>query len=106
MPSSSEDLIHSHAQGIETYIEKYVGIDSEGHYRDSGEMGSMYFTETLRDWAAYDITNRTKHDATISSGLAIMATNRHAFFVEKEKPKIKVNFARYSNTGSRSEIIK
>ena len=27
----------------------------------------------------FDINNRTKHDATISTGLAIMACNRHLY---------------------------
>jgi hypothetical protein len=105
IPNSSEDVKGSHATGIETYIEKHVGLDLEGHYRDSDEMGSMYFTRTLEDWAKFDINNRTKHDASISSGLAIMATNRHMFIAEKEKPKILINFAKYSNTGSKSEIL-
>ena len=30
----------------------------------------MYFTDTLNDWASFDINNRTKFDAAISSGLA------------------------------------
>ena len=106
IPSASEDVIHAHAGGIETYIEKYVGLDTEGTYRESDDMGAMYFNHTLQDWAAYDIKNRTKFDATISSGLAIMATNRHTFIVEKPKPKLIVNFAKYDNTGSKSEIKK
>ena len=105
IPSASVDVLQAHATGIETYIEKHVGLDLEGHYRDSDEMGSMYFTRTLEDWAKFDINNRTKHDASISSGFAIMATNRHAFIIEKPKPKILLNFARYSNAGAKSEII-
>jgi hypothetical protein len=31
------------------------------------------FSRTLEDWAKFDISNRTKFDASISSGLAIMA---------------------------------
>jgi hypothetical protein len=34
IPNSSEDVKQSHASAIETYIEKYVGFDLEGTYRD------------------------------------------------------------------------
>ena len=39
----------------------------------------MYFQRTLEDWAQFDINNRTKHDASISSGLAIMACNKNKY---------------------------
>jgi hypothetical protein len=66
IPNTSEDVKQSHAAAIESYIEKYVGIDMEGTYRDSDAMGSMIFTRTLEDWARFDINNRTRYDATIS----------------------------------------
>ena len=78
----------------------------EGTYRDSEDIGSMPFTRTLEDWAKFDITNRTKFDASISSGLAIMATQKHLYVAEKKQSKIKINFAKYSNKGNISEIIR
>jgi hypothetical protein len=105
IPNSSEDVKHAHANSINTYIEEYVGIDQEGTYRDSDTMGDMYFTKTLEDWARFDINNRTKHDASISSGLAIMASRKHLFIPPKQESKISVKFVRYKNTGIRSEII-
>jgi hypothetical protein len=105
IPNSSEDVKHAHANSINTYIEEYVGLDQEGTYRDSDTMGSMYFNRTLNDWARFDINNRTKHDASISSGLAIMASRKHLFIPKKEESKISVKFVRYKNTGIRSEII-
>ena len=39
----------------------------------------MYFNEHLNDWAKFDINNRTKFDAAISSGLAIMAVTKHLY---------------------------
>ena len=39
----------------------------------------MYFQRTLEDWARFNINNRTKHDASISSGLAIMACNKNRY---------------------------
>jgi len=106
IPNSSEDVRQAHASSIETYIEEYVGLDTEGTYRDPDCMGSMYFTKTLEDWAKFDPNNRTKHDASISSGLAIMATRKHLFETEKKESKISIKFVRYDNRGTRSEIIK
>jgi len=106
IPNSSEDVKQSHASAIESYIEKYVGLDLSGAYRDMDDMGSMMFTRTLEDWAKFDISNRTKYDATISSGLAVMATQKNAYLPEKKESKISINFARYSNKGTISELIK
>ena len=68
-------------------------------------MGVMYFGKTLEDWAKFDITNRTKFDAAISSGLAIMANQKHLYTPSKEKSKISINFARYNNSSNTSQII-
>jgi hypothetical protein len=106
IPNSSEDVKQSHASAIESYIEKYVGIDFTGDYRDGGDMGTMPFTRTLEDWAKFDINDRTKFDASISSGLAIMANQKHLYMPEKKDSKISINFARYSNDGSTSQLIK
>jgi hypothetical protein len=106
IPNSSEDVKQAHASAIESYIEKYIGLDSTGTYRESDLMGSMPFSRTLEDWARFDITDRTKHDATISSGLAIMANQKHLYIPEKEKPKIIINFAKYKNDGITSELIR
>ena len=64
----------------------------------------MYFTRTLEDWAKFDISNRTKFDATISSGLAIMANQKTCILPRKKKSKISLNFARYNNKGTLSEL--
>jgi len=68
----------------------------------------MYFQRTLEDWAVFDINSRTKHDATISSGLAIMACNKNRYApVNKliRKP-IDLGIKRYNNKGDISKIIK
>ena len=106
IPNTSEDTKQAHASAIESYIEKYVGIDLEGVYRDPDEMGSMYFNKTLEDWARFDINKRTKHDASISSGLAIMANQKHLYQPQKKESKISLKFARYSNEGNFSKILK
>jgi hypothetical protein len=106
IPNSSEDVKQSHASAIETYIEKYVGFDLEGTYRNADDIGNMPFNRTLEDWARFDINNRTKFDASISSGLAIMANMKHEFIAEKNKSQISIKFATYDNKGFSSEIIK
>jgi len=106
IPNSSEDIKQAHAASIEAYIEKYVGFDTEGSYRDPLEVGSMFFTRTLKDWARFNIHKRTSHDAAISSGLALMANQKHKFMPIKKESKISINFARYHNNGNISEIIK
>ena len=65
----------------------------------------MLFMKTLEDWAKFDISNRTKFDAAISSGLAIMANQKHLYTPSKQKSKISINFARYNNSSSISRII-
>ena len=106
IPNTSEDVKQAHASAIGTYIEKFVGYDTEGTYRDPEEMGNMYFTRTLEDWAKFDINNRTKHDASISSGLAILATDGSVQKKEAEKSKINLKFAFYDNSGVRSQMKK
>lgn len=106
IPNSSEDVKQSHASAIESYIERYVGFDTSTQYRDPDEIGSMLFTRTLEDWAKFDINNRTKFDASISSGLAIMANQKHIYLPEKKESKIILNFARYSNDGNNSQLIR
>jgi hypothetical protein len=102
MPNSSEDIKQAHAAAIEMYINDHVGRTQEGDY------GTMYFNETLNDWAKFDINKRTKHDASISSGLAIMACNRHLYKPrpDRQMSKVNVSMARYTNDGFSSQIIK
>ncbi len=100
IPNSSEAVKQAHAAAIESHIESHVGLIGPD------EMGYMPFTRTLEDWAKFDISNRTKFDASISSGLAIMACQRHLYQPVKKQSNIIVNFARYNNKGSRSEIIR
>jgi hypothetical protein len=101
IPNSSQDIMQAHAAAIETYIENYVGLKEEGY-------GDMYFQRTLEDWARFNINNRTKHDASISSGLAIMACNRHLYYPTNplQKQVVPLNFKRFNNTGNSSQIIR
>ena len=100
IPSASQDMLQAHAAAIESYIDKYVGL-LEGGY------GDMYFQKTLNDWSRFNINNRTKHDATISSGLAIMACNKNAYTPVFHAPKdiVSLGFKKYNNEGFSSKII-
>ena len=100
IPNSSEDVKQAHAAAIEAYIEMFVGYNNE-------QYGTMYFQRTLEDWAAFDINNRTKHDASISSGLAIMACNKNKYrpVAEVIKQPVNLSFSKYDNRGSESKII-
>jgi len=102
IPNSSEDIKQAHAAAIEMYIQDHVGMKQDGGF------GDLYFNELLNDWAKFDINKRTKFDASISSGLAIMANNRHLYApnAKVEKPKININISRYDNAGTNSQIIK
>jgi len=103
---SSQSVISVHAEAIEHYIENHVGIVTNTNSIDYGACGNMFFNRTLLDWANYDINNRTRYDATVSSGFAILA-NQSKQNINKEKyNQININFARYSNKGFVSQIIK
>ncbi len=101
IPNSSEDIKQAHAAAIESYIEAYVGKQGDNH-------GSMFFQKTLEDWARFDISRRTAHDASISSGLAIMACRKHLYRPRGERKikTIEFGFSKYRNEGSRSQLIK
>ena len=101
IPNTSEDIKQAHAAAIESYIEDYVGKINENH-------GNMYFQRTLEDWAKFDISKRTAYDASISSGLAIMACRKHMYRpnMQRTTKNVGFSFSKYKNEGSMSEIIK
>jgi hypothetical protein len=101
IPNSSEDIKQAHAAAIEMYIQNHVGHMGEGRY------GDMYFLETLQDWAKFDINKRTAFDAAISSGLAVMACNRHLYApnAKVQKEKLNISIAKYKQRGMYSKLI-
>jgi hypothetical protein len=101
IPNSSEDIKQAHAAAIETYINTRVGLLETGY-------GNMYFQRTLEDWARFNINNRTKHDASISSGLALMACNKNRYIprAKVEYKAIDLGIKRYDNKGGMSKIIR
>ena len=101
IPNSSEDIKQAHAAAIESYIETMVGFNGDSY-------GDLYFQRTLEDWAKFDINNRTTHDASISSGLALMACNknRYAPVSRRKREPIELGIKKYNNSGIVSKIIK
>jgi len=101
IPNSSEDIKQAHAAAIESYIETCVGRTEAGY-------GDMYFQRTLEDWGKFNINNRTKHDASISSGLAIMACNKNLYspVSPMQKKVYDLGIKRYDNRGSTSKILR
>lgn len=90
VPSNSQEFIQAHAQAIEAFIHEHIG------YRvDTDEYGKMYFDRTLQDWIGYKISDRTKFDLTISSGLALLGAQ--TIIKEKKQSDMteKVFFRRY-----------
>ena len=100
IPNSSEDIKQAHAAAIESYIEDFVGLKESGY-------GDIYFQRTLEDWAKFNINNRTKHDASISSGLALMACNKHRYTPSApiKLKAVDLGIKKYDNRGNTSKII-
>jgi len=99
IPNSSEDIKQAHAAAIEFYINEHVGLLNESY-------GDMYHQATLEDWLNFNLNNRTKHDASISSGLAIMACNKNKYkpTMNRELQPINLGIKTYDNSGYLSKI--
>jgi len=100
VPNSSEDMKQAHAAAIESYIDEYVGFNNDTY-------GDMYFIRTLNDWSKFNLNNRTKYDASISSGLAIMACNKNKYapVAKRVFKPVSLGIKKYNNDGFTSKII-
>ena len=100
VPNSSEDMKQAHAAAIESYIDENIGFKNDSY-------GNMLFLRTLNDWTKFNLNNRTKFDASISSGLAIMACNKNKYrpVAKKEYKPIDLGIKRYNNEGVTSKLI-
>lgn len=99
IPSNSENVLQMQAAAIEHYIEQYVGqLDV---YKDDA-FGNMFYNRTLYDWLVFDIRDRTKRDASISSSLAIMACTNYKLKpvdVNQNRDIVKAFIRQYDNSG-------
>jgi len=107
---SGQDIIDSHMGAIGTWVQNYVGVynDEVKKLRGLGEIGDMPFDETLKDWLAFDPDNRTEYDATISSGLAIMACQEDKYrgnTTAKKKVDISKLLKKFDNKGNYSQRV-
>jgi hypothetical protein len=102
IPNSSEDIKQAHAAAIESYIQDFIGLKPNNQY------GDLYFQRTLQDWAKFNINNRTAHDASISSGLAIMACNKNKYRPVPKQTLVSYDLGikKYNNKGDISKIIR
>lgn len=109
-PMSGKDILDSHMNAIGAWIEKYVGESTNDEIRPEGEIGDMPFQETLKDWLKFDPDDRTKYDATISSGLAIMACQTEKYKGKKTKRDVDIKklgfLKRYDHKGNFGRIIR
>lgn len=109
---SGKDILDSHMNTIGAWIEKYVGVYTNNveKMRPLDEMGDMPFNDTLKDWLAFNPDSRTKHDATISSGLAIMACQTEKYQKKPAKKDRSKNILpllkKYNNKGSIGSLIR
>ena len=100
IPGSGAAVINAQAEAIATYIYDHVGMIA-----DTGEMGRCYFNVLLDDWSRFEIDNRTKYDASISSSLALLASQKYI----KPKQELKISsplVKRYDNKGMFSKKLR
>ena len=100
IPGSGVAVINAQAEAVATYIYDNVGIKPS-----SGEIGKCYFNRLLDDWSRFDIGNRTKFDATISSSLALLASQKFVK-IKEELPKFVKFVKTYNNIGNLSKKIR
>jgi hypothetical protein len=100
IPGSGAAVINAQAEAIATYIYDHVGQNE-----NTGEMGRCYFNVLLDDWSRFEIDNRTKYDASISSSLALLASQKYI----KPKKELKISsplVKRYNNKGMSSKKLR
>lgn len=100
IPGTGVAVINAQAEAVATYIYDHVGLKP-----DTGEIGKCYFNRLLDDWSRFDINNRTKFDATISSSLALLASQKFVR-IREESPKFVKFVKTYSNRGKLSKKIR
>jgi hypothetical protein len=98
LPSTGAAVLNAQTEAVATYVYDYVGMTEDG------DMGRCYFNRLLDDWSRFDVNNRTKHDATVASSLALLASQKHV--KEKKVKVIDISFIRkYNNRGMISKRI-
>lgn len=99
IPTTGAAVINAMADAIQAYIYDNVGINPL-----TNEIGNCFFKDLLLDWSQFDIENRTKYDATIASGMALLAAQKN--YKIKVKRKTLPFVKEYNNKGTVSRLIK
>ena len=103
IPMTGKDVGHAHANGIESWINKFVGRDSEDQYGKN-----LIYEKTLNELMRFEFDNRTDYDATMAMGLAIMANQKHMYrpVEPREVVKSQLQLRKYDNSGMQSKFNK
>ena len=92
VPGTSPDVNEMHWTQIEAYVNKYVGYYEQGEdsyaVREENEIGSVPFNAMLRDWAGFNISDRTKFDISMASGYALMAVNKNSYKAQMQDKRV------------------
>ena len=83
-------------------IEAYI-YENCGHHDETGQMGKVYFNNLLEDWKNFESDNWTPFDATVASGLALLAARRYRPTKRESRPIQLVKT--FSQKGSRSKRV-
>ncbi len=97
---ASQGILDSHMNGLGAWIDNHIGESTKSEIRPIGDMGVFPFNDTLNDWLGFDPNKRTKYDATISTGLCLMAVNKDRYRNVKSQVKTRniTNFVKvYKN---------
>jgi len=100
IPTSGQVVINAIADSIQAYIYDNIGINPV-----NDKIGSCYFNRLLEDWLEFDIDNRTEYDATMASGITLIAAQK--FAAPKIEKRVFSPFIRkFNNNGITSKLIK
>lgn len=99
IPGTDPNLLVNQASFLARHITLHVGYAEEKNpYRNPGEIGTCSFNELLNDWLKFDITNRTRFDATVASSLAVYGANKHLLRLSNKQQTSDFNVADFYST--------
>ena len=100
IPTAGAVVINAIADAIQAYV-----YDNVGFNQVTGLVGNCYFDKLLKDWLEFELDNRTKYDASMASGIALLAAQK--FIRPEPKKREYVPFVRkYNINGKKSKLLK
>jgi hypothetical protein len=99
IPTSGEAVRDSLIGTIEAYV-----VECCGYNYETGEGGTVYFNKLVDDWLVFDANDWQKYDATVASGLTLLAARKIIKKPETQNLGMQM-VRRYNNSGSRSVQI-